>query len=77
MALAIIMLKRTFLREAENRSSDEDSKVSKCVSQFAPAGDSHISTTDDLSAFVYVTLRAQLQRLGVEIRLIEDFAPQL
>uniref|UniRef100_A0AAF5RVD9 VPS9 domain-containing protein n=1 Tax=Wuchereria bancrofti TaxID=6293 RepID=A0AAF5RVD9_WUCBA len=50
----------------------------RCVSQFAPAGDSHVWTTDDLlPAFVYVTVRAQLQHLGAEIRLIEDFTPQL
>uniref|UniRef100_A0A1I7VSJ7 VPS9 domain-containing protein n=1 Tax=Loa loa TaxID=7209 RepID=A0A1I7VSJ7_LOALO len=49
-----------------------------CVSQFAPAGNSHVWTTDDLlPAFVYVTVRAQLQHLGAEIRLIEDFTPQL
>uniref|UniRef100_A0A0R3RVD5 VPS9 domain-containing protein n=1 Tax=Elaeophora elaphi TaxID=1147741 RepID=A0A0R3RVD5_9BILA len=50
----------------------------QCVSQFAPAGDRHVWTTDDLlPAFVYVTVRAQLQHLGAEIRLIEDFTPQL
>ncbi|VBB34035.1 unnamed protein product, partial [Acanthocheilonema viteae] len=49
-----------------------------CVSQFSPAGNSYVWTTDDLlPAFVYVTIRAQLQHLGAEIRLIEDFAPQL
>ncbi|VDK89480.1 unnamed protein product [Onchocerca ochengi] len=52
--------------------------LNECVSQFAPAGDSHVWTTDDLlPAFVYVTVRAQLQHLGAEIRLIEDFTPQL
>ncbi|VIO98885.1 Uncharacterized protein BM_BM10534 [Brugia malayi] len=53
-------------------------RSARCVSQFAPAGDSHVWTTDDLlPAFVYVTVRAQLQHLGAEIRLIEDFTPQL
>uniref|UniRef100_A0A915PIW0 VPS9 domain-containing protein n=1 Tax=Setaria digitata TaxID=48799 RepID=A0A915PIW0_9BILA len=55
-----------------------EQSIGECVSQFAPAGDSHIWTTDDLlPAFVYVTVRAQLQHLGAEIRLIEDFTPQL
>ncbi|CAG9535817.1 unnamed protein product [Cercopithifilaria johnstoni] len=50
----------------------------QCVSQFSSAGDSHVWTTDDLlPTFVYVTVRAQLQHLGAEIHLIEDFTPQL
>ncbi|VDK51152.1 unnamed protein product [Anisakis simplex] len=50
-----------------------------CVSRFAEAGENHVWTTDDLlPAFMYVTVRAQLQHLGAEIRLIADFAaPQL
>ncbi|VDM28611.1 unnamed protein product [Toxocara canis] len=49
-----------------------------CVTRFAEAGENHVWTTDDLlPAFMYVTVRAQLQHLGAEIRLIADFAPQL
>ncbi|VDM96269.1 unnamed protein product [Thelazia callipaeda] len=50
----------------------------KCVSLFAAAGDNHIWSTDDLlPAFTYVTVRAQIQHLGAEIRFIKDFAPYL
>uniref|UniRef100_F1KQV4 Alsin n=1 Tax=Ascaris suum TaxID=6253 RepID=F1KQV4_ASCSU len=54
------------------------SEISACVTRFAEAGEKHVWTTDDLlPAFMYVTVRAQLQHLGAEIRLIADFAPQL
>ncbi|KAI1720916.1 MORN repeat domain-containing protein [Ditylenchus destructor] len=54
------------------------SEISACVSQFSPAGRDHVWTGDELlPAFIYVVVRAQLQHLGAEIRLISDFCPQL
>uniref|UniRef100_A0A914C621 VPS9 domain-containing protein n=1 Tax=Acrobeloides nanus TaxID=290746 RepID=A0A914C621_9BILA len=54
------------------------SEISACVTQFSPVGRNHIWTSDDLfPAFMYVVVRAQLQHLGAEIRLISDFCPQL
>ena len=50
----------------------------QCVSQFSSIGRAHIWSGDDLlPAFMYVVVRAQLQHLGAEIRLISDFCPQL
>jgi hypothetical protein len=54
------------------------SEISACVSQFSSVGRKHVWTSDDLlPAFMYVVVRAQLQHLGAEIRLISDFCPQL
>ncbi|VDO76019.1 unnamed protein product [Onchocerca flexuosa] len=42
-----------------------------CVSQFAPACDRHAWITDDLlPAFVYVTVRAQLQHLHHNCKVV-------
>uniref|UniRef100_A0A914RZU0 VPS9 domain-containing protein n=1 Tax=Parascaris equorum TaxID=6256 RepID=A0A914RZU0_PAREQ len=42
-----------------------------CVTRFAEAGEKHVWTTDDLlPAFMYVTVRAQLQHLGAEILVV-------
>ncbi|KAE9555621.1 hypothetical protein FO519_001199 [Halicephalobus sp. NKZ332] len=49
-----------------------------CVSQFSSVGKNHVWSGDDLlPAFMYVVVRAQLQHLGAEIRLINDFCPQV
>ncbi|KAK0414097.1 hypothetical protein QR680_007146 [Steinernema hermaphroditum] len=54
------------------------SEISTCVSRFALAGSEHVWSSDDLlPAFMYVVVRAQIQHLGAEIRLIEDFSPHL
>jgi len=54
------------------------SEISACVSQFSSVGRRHVWTGDELlPAFIYVVVRAQLQHLGAEIRLISDFCPQL
>lgn len=54
------------------------SEISTCVKRFVSGGEKHVWTVDDLlPAFMYVTVRAQLQHLGAEIRLIDDFTPQL
>ncbi|MFH4974778.1 hypothetical protein AB6A40_001487 [Gnathostoma spinigerum] len=55
-----------------------DIEMFRCVTRFASAGENHIWSTDDLlPAFMYVTVRAQIRHLGAEIRLIDDFAPQV
>ncbi|VDN56084.1 unnamed protein product [Dracunculus medinensis] len=58
---------------------DSEQRLSNlCVTHFAAAGEKHIWTTDDLiPVFIYVIIRAQLQHLGAEIRLIDDFTPQI
>jgi amyotrophic lateral sclerosis 2 protein len=52
--------------------------IFQCVSMHASAGDKHVWNTDDLfPVFLFVVVRAQLQRLGATIRLIDDLTPQM
>uniref|UniRef100_A0A914UWH9 VPS9 domain-containing protein n=1 Tax=Plectus sambesii TaxID=2011161 RepID=A0A914UWH9_9BILA len=58
--------------------NDTFAEVNKCVSLHASAGDKHVWNTDDLfPVFLFVVVRAQLQRLGATIRMIDDLTPQL
>lgn len=50
----------------------------QCTSKFSVVGPSHTWVIDDLlPAFIFCCVRAQVQHLGAEIRLIHDFSPHV
>ncbi|KAI6223653.1 Kinase domain-containing protein [Aphelenchoides fujianensis] len=53
-------------------------EITSCTTKFANVGPSFSFSLDDLlPPFIYVIVRAQVQHLGAEIRLMSDFCPHL